>query len=218
MLDIDVIEECKEGSSWSSLCILKRKADKSYRFVTDFRRVNEVTKTDTYPISRVDDCIDNVGNAVFVSKFDLMKGYWQIPLTGRAKEISTFSTSRGLFSYKVIPFGLKNSAATFQRMMNKIIAGLLGTGCYIDDIVVYSMTWESHLELFERLLEFGLTINLSKYEFGQATINYLGCVVGNEEVAPIQSKVQGIFDFKIPENKKKTHEIPRHGFLLQKIL
>ena len=146
MQDIDVIEECKEGSSWSSPCILKRKADKSYRFVTDFRRVNEVTKTDTYPISRVDDCIDNVGKAVFVSKFDLIKGYWQITLTGRAKEISTFSTSKGLFSYKVIPFGLKNPAATFQRMMNKIIAGLLGTGCYIDDIVVYSMTWESHLE------------------------------------------------------------------------
>ena len=92
-------------------------------------------------------------------------------------------TSKGLFSYKVMPFGLKNSAATFQRMMNKIIAGLLGTDCYIDDIVVYSMSWESHLEylraLFERLLEFGLTINLSKSEFGQATINYLGYVVGN---------------------------------------
>ena len=107
MLDIDVIEECKEVSSWSSPCILVPKADKSYQFVTDFRRVNEVTKTDTYPIPRVDDCIDKVGKAVFVSKFDLMKGYWQIPLTGRAKEISTFVTSKGSFSYKVMPFGLK---------------------------------------------------------------------------------------------------------------
>ena len=82
-----------------------------------------------------------------------------------------------------MPFGLKNSTATFQRVMNKVIAGLLGTGCYIDDIVVYSMPWESHLEylraLFERLLELGLTINLSKSEFGQAIINYLGYVVGN---------------------------------------
>ena len=80
--------------------------------------------------------------------------------------------------------------------MNKIIAGLLGKDYYIDGIVVSSISWESHLKylraLFERLLEFGLTINLSKSEF----------VVGNGEVAPIQSKVQGIFDFKIPENKK----------------
>ena len=145
------------------------KADKSYRLVTDFCRVNEVTKTETYSIPRVDDCIDKVGKAVFVSKFDLMKGYWQILLTGRAKEISTFVTSEGLFSHKVMPFGLKN--------------------CYIDDIVVYSMSWESHLEylraLFERLLEFGLTSNLSKSEFGQTTINYLGYVVGNGEDAPI---------------------------------
>ena len=151
MLDINVIEECKNGSLWSSPCILVPKANKSYRFVTNYRRVNEVTKTDTHPISRVDDCIHKVRKAVFVSKFDIMKGYWQIPLTGKAKEISSFVTSKGLFLYKVMPFGLKNSAATYQRMINKIIAGLLGTDRYIDVTVVYSMSLESHLEYLRAL-------------------------------------------------------------------
>ena len=75
---------------------------------TDYRKVNSVTKTDTFPIPRIDDCIDNIGHAKYVTKFDLLKGFWQIPLTDRAKEISAFVTPDGLYQYKVMPFGMKN--------------------------------------------------------------------------------------------------------------
>jgi hypothetical protein len=98
----------KSRSDWSSPCILVPKSDGSYRFCTDFLKVNSVTKSDVYPIPRIEDCIDKVGVAKYVSKFDLLKGYWQVPLTERAKEISAFVTPDGLYQYNVIPYAVQN--------------------------------------------------------------------------------------------------------------
>ncbi len=136
MKDNGIIEE--SNSDWSSPCILVPKSDSSFRFCTDFRKVNLVSKSDTFPLPRIDDCIDHIGQAKFVTTFDLLKGYWQVPLTPRAKQISTFVTPQGLFQYKVLPFGLKNAPATFQRLMNKVIRGLPNTEVYIDDIVLFN--------------------------------------------------------------------------------
>ena len=121
------------------------KPDGTYRFCIDFRQVNKVTKCDSYLIPRVDDRVDRVGNTKFVSKFDLLKGYWQVPLSPKAKEISAFATPDGLYQYKVMPFGMKNAPAMFQRLINTVIAGLEGCGAYIDDVVIYSDTWEQNL-------------------------------------------------------------------------
>jgi len=82
--------------------------------ITDFRRLNVVTVTDSFPISRIDDCIDRIGPAKFVSKLDLLKGYWQVPLTERAKRLSAFITPRGLYQYKVMPFGMKMPQQPFR--------------------------------------------------------------------------------------------------------
>ena len=90
----------------------------------DYHKVNCVTKTDTFSIPRIDDCIDNIGHAKYVTKFDLQRGFWQIPLTGKAKEISAFVTPDGLYQYKVMPFGMKSSPATFQRLVNGLISNL----------------------------------------------------------------------------------------------
>ncbi|XP_071950797.1 uncharacterized protein [Antedon mediterranea] len=149
MIKNDIIEP--SCSAWSSPCILVPKPDKSYRFCTDYRKVNAKSTTDSYPIPRIDDCIDRVGSAKFVSKFDLLKGYWQIPLTERAK-VSAFVTPMGLYQYKVMPFGLKNAPATFQRLVNGIISGLEGCEAYIDDLVVYSDTWDVHVQRIKAFL------------------------------------------------------------------
>lgn len=174
---------------------------------TDYRKVNSVTKTDTFPIPRMDDCIDKVGKARYVTKFDLLKGFWQVPLTDRAKEISAFVTPDGLYQYKVMPFGMKNSPASFQRLINKVIVDLEGCEAYIDDVIIYSDTWEEHLkiirEFFERLSRAMLTINLSKSEFGQAQVTYLGHIVGQGEVKPVSAKVEAIANFPRPESKKQ---------------
>ena len=109
------------------------KADKSPRFCTDYRKVNRVTKPDAFPLPRV----DQVGSAQFVSKFDLLKGYSQVPLSQRAREISAFISPFGLFSYSVMSFGLRNAPATFQRLMNMVVSGLDGCAVYLDDVVIY---------------------------------------------------------------------------------
>ncbi|PIK48215.1 hypothetical protein BSL78_14923 [Apostichopus japonicus] len=96
-------------SPWSSPILLVPKEDGSQRLCIDYRKVNSVTVTDSHPIPRLDDCIDRIGNSKFVSKYDLLKGYWQVPLTKRAKEISTFVTPDGVWACNVMPFGMKNA-------------------------------------------------------------------------------------------------------------
>ena len=136
-----------------------------------------------------------------------IKGFWQVPLTDRAKEISAFVTPYGLYQYKVMPFGMKNSPASFQRLINKVIADLEGCEAYIDDVIIYSDTWEEHLriirEFFKRLSRAKLTINLSKSEFCQAQVTYLGHVVGQGQVKPLTAKVEAIANFPQPESKRQ---------------
>lgn len=171
-------------SSWASPCLLVGKSDGSYRFCTDYRKVNNVTKPDSFPLPRMEDCVDSVGSAKYVSKFDLLKGYWQVPLTARAQKIASFITPFELYSYSVMSFGLRNAPATFQRLMNGVTTGLDGCAVYLDFlyVVVYSDTWEQHLlrirTLFERLVEARITVNLAKCEYAKATVTYLEKVVG----------------------------------------
>ena len=187
--------------------MLVAKGDGSYRFCTDFRKVNLVTKADSYPIPRVEDCIDKVGNSQVVSKFDLLKGYWQVPLTPRAREIAAFVTPTGFYQYTVMPFGMKNAPATFQRMIHRVIDGLEGCEGYIDDIIVLSDSWEQHLQqvkaFLTRLRQARLTVNLSKSEFGKACVTYLGYVVGQGKIRPINAKVEAIVSFPVPTNKNQ---------------
>ena len=134
---------------WSSPCILVPKPDGSFRMCKDYRKVNNCTKTDTFPIPRIDDCLDKIGQSKFVSKSDSLKEFWQIPLTEKAKEMSAFVNPDGLFQYKVMLFGMKNSPATFQRLVNKVISGLDGVGAYIDDFIFYSKPWKNIYVLFD---------------------------------------------------------------------
>ena len=175
MLKNNIIEE-----SQSFPCILVPK------HCTDFRKVNDKTKSDSFPIPRIAYCIDQIGNAKFVSTFDMLKGYWQVPLTQRGSEISTFVTPSGLYQYKVMLFGMKNAPATFQRMVNKLVRDIDGCKLYIDDVVIYCDNWSDHIRqikhFFQIMREPKLTINLMKSEFGKATVKYLGHIVGQGQV------------------------------------
>ena len=163
LLDNEFLELSQ--SEWSSPYILVPKPDGSFCMCTDYRKVNSVTKTDTFPIPRMDDCIDNIGQTKFVTKFNMRNGFWQIPLTDRAKEISAFVTPDGLYQYKVMPFGMENSPATFQRLINSLIFNLAGCKAYIDDTIIFSEEWEQHLQtirnFFYRISEAKLTVNLT---------------------------------------------------------
>ena len=117
----------------------------------DYHKVNSVTKTDTFPTPQIDDSMYNIGQAKFVTKIDLLKGFWQTPPTNRAKEISAFVTPDGSHQYKVMPFGMKNSPATFQRLVYSLIFNLVGCKAYIDDAIIFSEEWEQHLQSIRNL-------------------------------------------------------------------
>ena len=205
MLENNIAEA--SNSPWSSPCLLVPKPDGTFRFCTDFRRVNAVTKPDSFPLPRMDDCVDRLGMANHVSKLDLLKGYWQVPLTERGKEISAFVTPDHFLQYVCMPFGLRNAPATFQRLINNVLDGVSNCEAYLDDLIVYSATWQPHMEhlatVFDRLSKANLTVNLAKCVFGQATVVYLGKMVGRGEVRPVHSKVEAILNFPAPTSRRE---------------
>ena len=187
MLRMDVIEESQ--SSWSSPIVIVPKPDGTIRFCNDFRKLNKLSKFDAYPMPRVDEMLERLGPAHFISTLDLTRGYWQVPLTHRAKEKTAFATPDGLFQYKVLPFGMHGAPATFQRMMDKILRPHRDyAAAYLDDIVVQSNDWQSHLKRLEAILgalrEAGLTAKAAKCRLGLEEAEYLGFTVGRGWVRP----------------------------------
>ncbi|XP_066962056.1 uncharacterized protein [Macrobrachium rosenbergii] len=205
LLKLDLAAPSK--SPWASPCILVKKPNNSYRICTDYRKVNSVPVKDAYPLPRIADIIDSVSNSKYLTQIDLLKGYYQIKLTDRAKEISAFITPFGLFEYKVLPFRMTNAPSTFQRMVHEVIRGLEGVYAYLDDIVIASNTWDEHLktlkELFKRLLKANLFINLAKSSFGNAKVTYLGHVIGSGSILPKDTNVKAITSFPTPSDKKE---------------
>ena len=195
-------------SEWASPCLLTPKADGSVRMCTDYRKVNEITCGDSYPLPRIDDIIDSIGQATYVTKLDMLKGYYQIKLSEKARKISAFVTPDGLFEYVVMPFGMKCAPATFQRLINSIISGMDGVQAYLDDSVIYSASWEKHLaklrKLLERLRSAQLTVNLVKSDFAKAQLDYLGYTVGGGMLTPIDSKVEAILNYPAPTTRREV--------------
>ena len=146
MLAKDVIQ--RSNSPWASPIVLVQKKDGSTRFCVDYRKVNSITRKDAYPLPRVDDTLDTLSGSCWFTTLDLISGYWQVELEEKDKEKTAFSTPDGLFEFNVMPFGLCNAPATFQRLMDMVLAGLQWTDClvYIDDIIVVGKTFPQHLQ------------------------------------------------------------------------
>ncbi|KAJ1184471.1 hypothetical protein NDU88_001277 [Pleurodeles waltl] len=173
------------------------------------RGLNSVTLTDAHPIPRADELVDRLGAAKFLSTFDLTSGYWQIGLTEGAKERSAFSTPDGHYQFRVMPFGLKNAPATFQWLVNGVLAGKDAySAAYLDDIAVYSSSWEEHLLHLEEVLQApqqaGLTIKASKCQIGQGSVVYMGHLVGGGKVQPLQAKIETIKAWQPPRTQTEV--------------
>ena len=179
MLDQDIIQPSQ--SPWSSPIVLTTKKDGSARFCIDYRRVNAVTKPDVYPLPRVDDSLDLLAQSRYFTTLDLAAGYWQVKMGSSSQEKTAFVTHSGLYEFKVMPFGLRNAPATFQRLMEQVLAGLVRDKClvYIDDILVVGQTFHDHLlrnlrAVLDRLREAGLRLKPTKCHFAKEEVEYLG--------------------------------------------
>eukprot|EP00731_Ephydatia_muelleri_P008795 Em0004g1133a len=163
MLERQVIETSQ--GSWSSPVVLVKKKDGSTRFCVDFRQLNAVTKKDAQPLPRIDKTLDVLGSARWFSCLDLTSGYWQVEVAPEDCEKTAFVTPYGLFQFRVMPFGLTNAPATFQRLMERVLAGLHWTTCliYLDDILIFSATVQQHFtrlrEIFDRLKQAGHVVS-----------------------------------------------------------
>lgn len=195
------------NSPWSSPCLLAPKSDGTPRFCTDYRKLNAVTVPDSFPLPRMEDCIDSVGPSKFITKLDLLKGYWQVPLTPRASDVSAFVTPDDFMQYTVMAFGMRNAPATFQRLMQLVLGDVPNCNVYLDDVVVYSNSWEDHLAslsvVFHRLADASLTLNLAKCEFGKASVTYLGKQVGHGQVRPVDAKVEAVLSYPVPTSRRE---------------
>ena len=189
------------NSPWASPVVMVRKKDGSLRFCVDFRQLNAATVKDAHPLPRIDDLLDALHGAKWFSTLDLKSGYWQVPIAEQDKEKTAFRTSSvQLFEFNQVPFGLCNAPATFSRLMDRVLAGLHWETClfYLDDIIVFSSTWEEHLarlcEVFERLRHAKLKLGASKCTFAAKEVSYLGHRVTEEGLLPDPSLLASIRD------------------------
>lgn len=141
-------------SPWAAPVVLVRKRDGSLRFCVDYRKLNELTRKDAYPLPRIDDALDSLNNACWFSTLDLASGYWQVEVDPKDRYKTAFITRQGLFEFNVLSFGLCNSPSTFQRLMDLVLADLQWTTClvYLDDIIVFGRTFQEHLVRLDGVL------------------------------------------------------------------
>jgi hypothetical protein len=173
MLKRGIITE--SNSPWSSPVVLVRKKDQTWRYCLDYRKINDVTKKDSYPLPRIDDSLDQLSGARWFSTLDLQSGYWQVKMAPKDKEKTAFITSQGLFEFSVMPFGLACAPATFERLMERILKGLKWKTClvYLDDVIIHGTDFEQSLQrlsdVFGRLRSAGLKVNPKKRQLFQPT-------------------------------------------------
>ncbi|XP_040360535.1 uncharacterized protein LOC121048362 [Ixodes scapularis] len=204
MLDLGVIEPAE--SDYASPLILVEAPGKDPRPCVDYRKLNAITKDQLYPIPNIEERLERVSAARYISTLDLVRGYWQVPMSESASRYAAFISPVGTFRPLVLGFGLKNAPFSFSKLMDKVLKGMDGFALpYLDDVAIFSDTWEEHIvhlrSVFTRLRDAGLTMKAKKCNLGCSHVSYLGHVVGQGTRRPSELKIAPIADFPTPRTK-----------------
>lgn len=211
LLDKGIIEE--SDSEYASPILLVKKKDGSDRMCVDFRKLNEVTVKDRFPLPRIDDHIDRLGSNKFFSRLDMATGFHQIPLDQDSVPLTGFVTSEGHYNYLKMPYGLANAPVVYQRIIAKTLREFIESGdilVYIDDVLILSKTVDQGLVLLRKVLDTltsaGFSINLKKCSFLATEIEYLGRTISEGQVRPSHEKVRALIDSAEPQNVKQVRQ------------
>lgn len=208
MKDLNVIQASK--SPWAAAAVLVRKKDGSWRFCVDYRGLNDRTVKDVYPLPRCDDLLAALHGKKYFSAMDLESGYWQTPVREQDRPLTAFITPEGLWEYKNMPFGLCNAPATFQRMMDAVLAGAKWNWClvYLDDILVISKTFQEHVkhldDVFTRLEEARLKLKAKKCSLLRRELLFLGHIIAENGIRPNPAKVKVLEHWPVPKTVKEV--------------
>jgi hypothetical protein len=197
------------NSAFSSPIILVRKKDGSWRIVVDYRHLNALTIKSRYPVPVIDELLDELAGASWFSKLDLRTGYHQILMAPGEEFKTSFQTHHGQFEFTVMAFGLTGAPATFLSAMNDTLSDYLRKFVlvFFDDILIYSTSYTEHLHhitlVLQRLQDHHWQVKMSKCEFAQQSIAYLGHIISAAGVATDQSKIDTVRDWPAPVNVKE---------------
>ena len=205
MMKDGIIEE--STSPWCSPVVLARKKDGSFRFCVDLRAINSRTRGCAHPLPRVDEALDTLAGATWYTTLDMATGYWQVPLATEDREKTAFSTGKGLHQFRVMAMGLKNAGATFQRLMELVLAGLDSKRClvYLDDIIISSRSEDEHIatlrDVFKRVRSAKLKLKPEKCRLAKREVTFLGHRVAKEGLLPDPHNIQKILDWAPPKTE-----------------
>lgn len=208
MLDGGIVKE--SSSPWAAPVVLVREKDGSWRFCVDYRKLNAVTHKDSFPLPRIEETLTILKQAAWYSTLDLVSGYWQVEVDPRNKEKTAFTTPMGLFEFERMPFGLCNAPATCQRLMQRCLGGQVHDYLliYLDDVIVYSPTFDLHLEHLEQVLkkleEHGLKLHPQQCRLFRRSVKYLGHVVSQQGVATDPEKTEAVGEWPTPTTVREV--------------